>query len=155
MAGAGPVSMGAGRLRKRLTPSSSPPPAMCTAYSTVLGVFLRLARSVGLRGGPGQRGPRIHDLRHTFAVRSLERAATRNAVARHIVALSTYLGHAHVTDTYWYLQATPILMARIAAAGEACTGEVAMTALAPHLAAFLREHLPTERKAASTPSPLQ
>ena len=62
----------------------------------------------------------MQDLRHVFAVRSLESCGhDRNAVARHIVALSTYLGHAHVTDTYWYLQATPILMGRIAAAGEA------------------------------------
>ena len=65
-------------------------------------------------------GPRIHDLRHTFAVRSLEQCPhDREAVARHVVALSTYLGHAHVTDTYWYLQATPILMGQIAEAGEA------------------------------------
>jgi hypothetical protein len=40
-------------------------------------------------------------------------------VARHLLALSTYLGHSHVTDTYWYLQATPILMARIADLSEA------------------------------------
>jgi hypothetical protein len=40
-------------------------------------------------------------------------------VSRHILALSTYLGHAHVADTYWYLQATPSLMAQIADAGEA------------------------------------
>ncbi|MEY8802252.1 tyrosine-type recombinase/integrase [Leisingera sp. XS_AS12] len=90
------------------------------AYSTVIAVFLQLARSIGLRGGPGQPGPCIHDLRHTFAVRSLEQCGqNRDAVDRHIVALSTYLGHAHVTDTYWYLQATPILMRQIAAAGEA------------------------------------
>lgn len=90
------------------------------AYSTVVATFLRLARSIGLRGGPGERGPRIHDLRHTFAVRSLERCPhDRDAVARHIVALSTYLGHAHVTDTYWYLEATPSLMERIAETGEA------------------------------------
>ena len=44
--------------------------------------------------------------------------SAREAVARHIVALSTYLGHAHVTDTYWYLHATPILMGQIAEAGE-------------------------------------
>jgi hypothetical protein len=43
----------------------------------------------------------------------------RSAVARHIVALSTYLGHAHVTDTYWYLQATPVLMGQIAESSEA------------------------------------
>jgi integrase len=89
------------------------------AYNTVVTIFLRLARSIGLRGKPGQQGPRIHDLRHTFAVRSLEQCRhDREAVARHIVALSTYLGHAHVTDTYWYLHATPILMGQIAEAGE-------------------------------------
>jgi integrase len=90
------------------------------AYSTVIAVFLRLARSIGLRGAPGQPGHRIHDLRHTFAVRSLEQCQhDRDAVARHVAALGTYLGHAHVTDTYWYLQATPLLVAQIADAGEA------------------------------------
>jgi integrase len=90
------------------------------AYDTAAAVFRRVARQIGLRGGPGQPGPRIHDLRHSFAVRSLEQCSCdRDAVSRHIVALSTYLGHAHVTDTYWYLQATPILMAQIAEAGEA------------------------------------
>lgn len=86
-----------------------------------MAVFLRLARSIGLRGKqPGRPGPRIHDLRHTFAVRSLEQCRhDRETVARHVVALSTYLGHAHVTDTYWYLHATPILMEQIAEAGEA------------------------------------
>jgi integrase len=89
------------------------------AYPTVITVFLQVARSIGLRGAPGSRGARIHDLRHTFAVRSLERCAhDAQAVARHITALSTYLGHAHVTDTYWYLEATPELMAHMAAAGE-------------------------------------
>lgn len=90
------------------------------AYSTVIAVFLRLTRAAGLRGGIGEPGPRIHDLRHSFAVRSLQQCGPdRLAVARHIAGLSTYLGHAHVTDTYWYLQATPSLMAGIAEAGEA------------------------------------
>ena len=90
------------------------------AYPTVKNVFLQIARSIGLHGTPGSRRARIHDLRHTFAVRSLERCAhDAEAVARHITALSTYLGHAHVTDTYWYLQATPELMAHMADAGEA------------------------------------
>ena len=83
-------------------------------------VFLRLLDRTGLRGAHAGRDPRIHDLRHTFAVRSLEQCShDRTVVARHIVALSTYLGHAHVTDTYWYLQATPVLMGQIAEAGEA------------------------------------
>lgn len=90
------------------------------SYNTVSGVFRRLARAIGLRGGLGLPGPRIHDLRHTFAVRSLEQGPrSREGIAGHIVALSTYLGHGHVTDTYWYLQATPLLMEQIAEAGEA------------------------------------
>ncbi len=89
-------------------------------YSTVNAVFLSLARSIGLRKPPGHRGPRLHDLRHTFAVRSLEQCAGNlQAVSRHMTALSTYLGHAHVSDTYWYLQATPSLMRNVAALSEA------------------------------------
>jgi integrase len=89
-------------------------------YTTVRGVFLQLLDYAKLRGAHARRDPRIHDLRHTFAVRSLEQCRhNRVAVARHIVALSTYLGHVHVTDTYWYLQATPVLMGQIAEAGEA------------------------------------
>lgn len=90
------------------------------AYPTAVAVFLRLVRSIGLRGSSDRGGPRIHDLRHTFAVRSLEQCPRSDkAVSRHIVGLSTYLGHAHVTDTYWYLQASPELMIHIANASEA------------------------------------
>jgi integrase len=89
-------------------------------YNSVRYVFLTLLDRTGLRGANAGRDPRIHDLRHTFAVRSLEQCGhDRVAIARHIVALSTYLGHAHVTDTYWYLQATSVLMGQIAEAGEA------------------------------------
>ncbi|NJM35439.1 MAG: tyrosine-type recombinase/integrase [Rhodomicrobium sp.] len=66
------------------------------------------------------RRPRIHDLRHTFATRALERCGEdRNAIARQFVALSTYLGHADVKHTYWYLEATPDLMSSMAIAAEA------------------------------------
>jgi len=69
------------------------------------------------------RAPRIHDLRHTFATRALERCATeRRAVSRHFVALSTYLGHVDIKQTYWYLEATPELMTDIAAAAESLAG---------------------------------
>lgn len=88
-------------------------------YTTVITTFLALVRAAGLRGGPGQTGCRLHDLRHTFAVRSLEQCpCDRRTVARHMTALSTYLGHAHVSDTYWYLQATPRLLGDIASAAE-------------------------------------
>jgi len=66
------------------------------------------------------RRPRVHDLRHTFATRVLQQCGTRpEAVARHFVALSTYLGHAHIRHTYWYLEATPELMGHIAELAEA------------------------------------
>lgn len=88
-------------------------------YATVNKIFRRLIQSAGLRKGAGQRNPRIHDLRHTFAVRSLERCGhDRDAVARHIVALSTYLGHTSVTGTYWYLEATPGVLRQIADVSE-------------------------------------
>ena len=81
--------------------------------------FRRLLRLAGI--APSRtRPPRIHDLRHTFATRALERCSTRReAVARHFVALSTYMGHTDIAHTYWYLEATPELMTGIAAAAEA------------------------------------
>ncbi len=89
------------------------------SYPRVNTVFLELMRSIGLRGAPGTPGPRLHDLRHTFAVRALETAeGDGDDIARHILALATYLGHAHPSDTYWYLQATPKLMAGISDAAE-------------------------------------
>ena len=87
--------------------------------STASRVFREILRSLGLKGGPSHSGPRLHDLRHSFAVHCLERCGgDREAVNRQIAALSTYLGHARVKDTYWYLEATPILMKQIAHAGE-------------------------------------
>ena len=88
-------------------------------YQTAISTFLVLVRSIGIHPGPGQRGCRIHDLRHTFAVRSLEQCeCSSEAVARHMHALGTYLGHAHLCDTYWYLQATPRLLADVAIQSE-------------------------------------
>lgn len=90
-------------------------------YSTIIRIYLQLMRTIGLRDKPGKPGPRLHDLRHSFAVRSLEQCnGTRAEISRHITALSTYMGHAHVSDTYWYLQATPLLMVQISTAQEAC-----------------------------------
>jgi integrase len=89
-------------------------------YHAIRDTFRRLMVRAGLRPEFSGTGPRMHDLRHTFAVRSLEQCQhQRQAVAQHMVALSTYLGHATVTETYWYLEATPIIMRGIALAGEA------------------------------------
>ena len=83
-------------------------------------VFVKLARRVGLRAGPGEPGPRLHDLRHAFAVRALEStlSAERRDVARHMLTLSTYLGHSNTADTYWYLEATPVLLRQVSQATE-------------------------------------
>lgn len=56
--------------------------------------------------------PRLHDLRHTFAVRRLMRWHSEGAdVNQMMLALSTYLGHTEISCTYWYLSAVPELMA--------------------------------------------
>lgn len=87
--------------------------------TTVYVNFRRLAHQVGIRGLGRTPGPRLHDLRHTFAVRSLEACVhDRQAVAGHMLALSTYLGHVELAHTYWYLQATPVLLRSIAKASE-------------------------------------
>ncbi len=89
-------------------------------YPTVLVTFHTLSKMIGLRAEPHRKTPRIHDLRHTFAVRALEQCgADRRTISRHMLALSTYLGHVDPCHTYWYLQATPALMQEIAEAGEA------------------------------------
>ncbi len=82
--------------------------------------FIKLARQTGLRAGVGEQGPRLHDLRHSFACRSLEQCGNeRDSVNKHMLALSTYLGHACLSDTYWYLESTPVLFRQIAKATEA------------------------------------
>lgn len=61
-----------------------------------------------LRARGGYPQPRPHDLRHTFVCRRLEQWYRENRdIDRHVLMLSTYVGHAKVTDTYWYLSATP------------------------------------------------
>jgi integrase len=77
--------------------------------------FARVSQRVGLRppadGYRHGQGPRLHDLRHRFAVRTLIEWYRRGLdVEREIPKLATYLGHVHVNDTYWYLEAVPELL---------------------------------------------
>jgi integrase len=89
--------------------------ARLTAW-TVRYTFNQLSRRIGLRGPADRRGPRLHDLRHRLAVDTLLRWYRAGVdVERHLPELSTYLGHGHVADTYWYLSAVPELL-RLAAA---------------------------------------
>ena len=74
--------------------------------------FVKLSRQIGLRKVGDSFGPRLHDLRHRFAVTTLLHwYRTGVDVEQRLPVLSTYLGHAHVTDTYWYLSAIPELLA--------------------------------------------
>ena len=77
-------------------------------------VFYVISRQIGIRGASASRGPRLHDFRHRFAVQTLLHwHRTREDVRRRLPILSTYLGHGHVTDTYWYVTGTPELMAEV------------------------------------------
>jgi integrase len=75
--------------------------------------FAKVSCEVGLRS-PGRRhghGPRLHDMRHRFAARTLVDWYRRGIdVERELPKLATYLGHAHVNDTYWYIEAIPELL---------------------------------------------
>jgi integrase len=77
--------------------------------------FVKISHQIGLRGPGDRRGPRLQDLRHTFAVKTIMRWYRAGLdVEQHLPELSTYLGHAHVADTYWYLSATPELLQLVA-----------------------------------------
>ncbi len=77
--------------------------------------FHSVVEKIGLPRGPGLPRPTLHSLRHTFAVRALETCPDgRDRITKHMLGLSTYLGHSKIECTYWYLQATPDLMRNIA-----------------------------------------
>lgn len=79
-------------------------------------IFISVSRRIGLRDPePHSRGPRLHDLRHTFAVNTILRwYRAGDDVERLLPTLSTYLGHSKIRDTYWYLSACPELMSAAA-----------------------------------------
>lgn len=81
-------------------------------YSSVRHAFLRVSGELGIVARGGHRAIRIHDLRHTFICRRLMLWQENGAdIGNAMMALSTYVGHVNVGDTYWYLQAVPELMA--------------------------------------------
>jgi len=77
--------------------------------------FAQASQQIGLRThqhyGRHGRGPRIHDLRHSFAVKTmLDWYRTGKDPAREMIRLTTYLGHSDPSNTYWYLEAVPELL---------------------------------------------
>lgn len=78
---------------------------------TIHRAFYRASRRIGLRGPHDSKGPRLHDLRHRFATRTLVNwYRSKEDPERRLPLLSAFLGHVHVADTQWYLSASPELM---------------------------------------------
>lgn len=83
-------------------------------YRAVCQTFDQLRAATGLHSATPR--PRIHDLRHSFAVNTLVEWHRSGAdVHGNLAVLSTYLGHVNPANTYWYLSATPELMELAAA----------------------------------------
>ena len=75
-------------------------------------VFVDLRQQLGWCNRGAHHAPRIHDLRHTFIVRRIVQWQAQGMdVDQAMLSLSTYVGHASVSNTYWYLSAVPELMA--------------------------------------------
>ena len=85
------------------------------SYKIAAVTFQEVLKAAGVQGKPNGPKPRLHDLRHRFAVKALQACPDgRDRVTRHMLALSTYMGHACLRSTYWYLESTPQLMKDIA-----------------------------------------
>jgi len=81
-------------------------------YCNINWTFHKLLRQAGIQPRTSSCRPRIHDLRHSFAVSSLLDVYTRNLdIDRRLTLLATYLGHRSPAGTYWYLSAAPELLA--------------------------------------------
>ena len=117
-----PSTVEALRSYARLRDQLCPQPAASSFFVSMAGTrlidsgfhhtFHELVRQAGLQPRSGSCRPRPHDLRHTFAVRTLlhwYRAGLD--VEAQMPRLSTYLGHVEPRNTYWYLSATPELLA--------------------------------------------
>lgn len=82
-------------------------------HQSVQQTFDQLARLTGLR--TENKRPRVHDMRHSYAVRVLVSCYRSGIdIETRMLALSTYLGHVNIADTYWYLSASPELVELVA-----------------------------------------
>ena len=83
--------------------------------STVRRVFYQLSRRTGLRGLSDRRGPRLQDFRHRCATEILLKWYQAGAdVERRLPVLSTFLGHGHISETFWYLSGSSALLEQAA-----------------------------------------
>jgi len=76
--------------------------------------FQKVLRLSGVQKSTTGQGPNLHHLRHSFAVKALIQCeGNQDEVNRHMLALSTYMGHSRIECNYWYLESTPELMDKI------------------------------------------
>jgi integrase/recombinase XerD len=107
------------QVRDRIVPARHTPPFFISERGsritewTARYTFAKLSQHIGLRisaEGHG-RGPRLHDMRHRYAAHTLVQWYRAGLdVERELPKLATYLGHVHINDTYWYLEAVPELL---------------------------------------------
>jgi integrase/recombinase XerD len=104
-------------LRDRICPHPQSPSFLLSEQGTRLTGciarhwFIRLSHQIGLRQPADHYGPRIHDLRHRFVIQTLRNwYQTDQDIEARLPELTTYIGHGHVRDTYWYISATPELL---------------------------------------------
>jgi integrase/recombinase XerD len=82
------------------------------AHRTLDWTFRNLLGPAGITWPPRRRSPRLHDLRHSFAVKTLVAWYKADVdIEARLPLLSTYLGHSNPSHTYWYLSASPELLA--------------------------------------------
>ena len=97
-------------------PVFATPAGRALSSSAVHHMFVRLRDQLGWRARGEHALPRIHDLRHTMVVRRVQRWHEEGVSMDHAMFwLCTYLGHAKISDTYWYLTGTPELMELVGA----------------------------------------
>jgi integrase len=97
------------------TDSSAPlfvgPRGRAYGPTAITSAFLKIVRNIGLRRPKGERGPRVHDFRHTFAVNRLSEWYRQDVdLSAKLPLLTTYLGHSSIICTEVYLQATAELL---------------------------------------------
>jgi integrase len=108
--------------RQRFVGCAGDTPVFATASGRALSssmvrhVFAELRNQLGWRARGGHARPRIHDMRHTMVVRRVQRWHEDGvSIDQAMFWLCTYMGHAQISDTYWYLTGTPELMALVGA----------------------------------------
>lgn len=117
-------------------------------YNNVHATFRKLVCRAGLQPRSDLCRPRLHDLRHTFAVRTiLAGYQTGDDVAARLPLASTWLGHVDPKATYWYLSAAPELLALAGQRRQTHLAGRGVSALAPTLQAFFTDRLIQQRQA--------